>query len=199
MAAQRNLLCLVLATGSAWAAPPLTPPAAAPGSPFMLGAPRADWLPGNRSYLGLNVRRSAAEGCDTITLVCEERRPTQLYAGTMVGRYWGAEVGVLNPGRNFGAETRGQGVSFSLVGAARLGNSPVGVFGRLGTTYGRPDTAIMGAGPDQGFGLAWGGGVSYAVTPRLSATIELDSRDYRFSSGAREPVRSTSLGLQWRY
>jgi opacity protein-like surface antigen len=165
----------------------------------MLGAPRADWLPGNRSYLGLNVGRSGADACDTIALVCEQKRPTQLYAGTMIGRYWGTEVGVLNPGRNFGAENRARGVSFSLVGAARLGNSPVGVFGRLGTTYGRPDTATMGAGPEQGFGLAWGGGVSYAITPRLSATIEMDSRDYRFSSGARDPVRSTSLGLQWRY
>jgi hypothetical protein len=198
MAALRTFLCLVSIIGSAWAASALAQPAA-PGSPLMQGAPRADWLPGNRSYLGLNVGRSAADGCDTITLVCEQRRPMQLYAGTMVGRYWGAEVGYLNPGRNFGTESRARGVSFSLVGAARLGNAPVGVFGRLGTKYGRPDTAMMGAAPEQGFGVSWGGGVSYEITPRLSATFEMDSRDLRFAGSTRDPVRSTSLGLQWRY
>jgi hypothetical protein len=52
--------------------------------------------------------------------------------------------------------------------------------------------------PDQGFGLSFGGGISYDFTPRLSARIQWDSNDFRFANG-RDPVRSTSLGLQYRY
>ena len=48
-------------------------------------------------------------------------------------------------------------------------------------------------------GLSYGAGVSYDFTPRLSATLEWDSNDFRFASGGRDPVRSTSLGLQYRY
>ena len=78
--------------------------------------------------------------------------------------------------------------------------SSVGVFGKLGTTYGRSDTSVMGnaaaSGPEQGFGLSWGGGLSYDFTPRLSATFEWGSYDLRVPGG---PVRSTNLGLQYRY
>ena len=66
------------------------------------------------------------------------------------------------------------------------------------------DTAALAAsgiaaGSEQGFGLSYGAGVSYDFTPRLSATLELDSNDFRFAGGGRDPVRSTSLGLQYRY
>ena len=51
-----------------------------------------------------------------------------------------------------------------------------GVYGKLGTTVGRPATSVMGAsgapaaGFERGFGLSYGAGVSVAFTPRLSAT-----------------------------
>ena len=99
-------------------------------------------------------------------------------------------------------DTPAQAMNLSFVGKARLGPS-LGVFGKLGTTYGRPDTTIprgnhvMGA--EQNAGLSFGAGMSYAFTPRLSATVEWDSNDYRFAGASREPVRSTSLGLQYRY
>jgi hypothetical protein len=90
------------------------------------------------------------------------------------------------------------GLNVSLVGRAQF--SSFGVFGKLGTTsYARPETSVMGMAasplPESG-GLSWGGGVSYDVTPRLSATFEWISYDLRMPSG---PVRSTSLGLQYRY
>ena len=84
-----------------------------------------------------------------------------------------------------------------------LGRSAVGVFGKVGTTYGRNDTSIMGSGlapgAEQSLGRSYGAGVSYAFTPRLSATLEWDSYDFRFTASGRDPVRSTSLGLQYRY
>ena len=84
-----------------------------------------------------------------------------------------------------------------------LGRS-FGVFGKVGTTYGRTETSALAgsgiaAGTDHGFGLSYGAGVSYEFTPRLSATLEWDSNDFRFAGSGRDPVRSTSLGLQYRY
>ncbi len=99
-------------------------------------------------------------------------------------------------------ETRPQGMNLSFVGNARLGPS-LGVFGKLGRTYGRTDTSNLARSPalgaEQNFGLSFGAGVSYAFTQRLSATLELDSNDYRFAGTSRDPVRSASLGLQYRY
>jgi len=44
-----------------------------------------------------------------------------------------------------------------------------------------------------------GAGVSYDFNPRISATLQWDSNDFRFAGTGRDPVRSTSLGLQIRY
>jgi len=91
------------------------------------------------------------------------------------------------------------GLNTSIVGRAQL--SSFSAFGKLGTvTNTRPDTSQMGmsamALTEPASGLSWGGGVSWDFTPRLSATFEWISYDLRMQSG---PVRSTSLGLQYRY
>ena len=92
-----------------------------------------------------------------------------------------------------------EGLNLSVVGRAQV--SSLGVFGKVGTTtYGRPDTSVMGmaAAPlaEPGGGLSWGGGVSWNFTPRLSASFEWVSYDLKMPSG---PVRTTSLGLRYRY
>ncbi|HEY8051083.1 MAG TPA: outer membrane beta-barrel protein [Ramlibacter sp.] len=100
--------------------------------------------------------------------------------------------------RNFGPlhDTRSQGLSVRIVGRPSLLPS-LGVFGKVGSGFARPDTTVMGnGGPEQGFGFAYGGGVSYDFSPRLSASLEWDSYDLRLPVG---PVRATSLGLQYRY
>jgi hypothetical protein len=53
---------------------------------------------------------------------------------------------------------------------------------------------------DPNYGLSFGAGLSMSVTPRLSASFGFDSHDLRLGlTGPRDPVRSTSLGLQYRY
>jgi OmpA-OmpF porin, OOP family len=160
-----------------------------------------------RSYLGLNLGRSHYENtntCSGTALVCDPgNATTRLYAGASFGRNWGAEFGYIDLGRVLRptGESRAQGLNLSVVGRTRLANS-WGVFGRVGTTYGRTDTTALAAsttGIEQGFGLSVGGGVSYEFTPRLSGTLELEAHDLRFAGGARDPVRSTNLGLQYRY
>lgn len=205
MKALRTLLCLFTAAVAALCAPA--------GAQVVGGAtgvlqpaddpPRGVWLPGGRSYLGLNVSRSRPQlACQSTALLCDENgRSTEFFVGTMATNFWGVELGYLNLGqiaRGTG-EARGEGLSLSLVGKARMGPS-VGLFGKVGTAYARPDTSVLGAGAaGQGFGLSFGGGLSFDLSPRLSATLEWDSNDFRFASNGRDPVRSTSLGLQFRY
>jgi opacity protein-like surface antigen len=201
MAALRTFLCLVVAAAASLALPlaAQTPSA---------DSPRSSWLPApGRSYLGLNLGRSNYNiPCGSISLLCDDTdRSVKLYAGTMVGNFWGVELGYINMGRvaRAGGETKAQGLNLSLVGKAPLARS-FGVFGKVGTTYGRTETsAIAGsgitAGDGRGFGLSYGAGVSYDFTPRLSAVLEWESNDFRFAGSGRDPVRSTSLGLQYRY
>lgn len=118
-----------------------------------------------------------------------------LAAGAAQAQETGAKPSPYSLGLDSG--NAGPGLSLSVVGRARM--SPAfGVFGKVGTTaYARPDASAMGmAAAPATEALTWGGGVSYEVTPRLSATFEWISYDLRMPSG---PLRSTSLGLKYRY
>ena len=165
------------------------------------------FLPGkSRASVGLSLGRSRyAAPCGATSFNCDSTdNSVQIYAGTMPSDFWGVELGYLDMGRisRGGGTTSAQGLNLSLVAKAPLWQS-LGVFGKLGTTYGRTESSALlgsGAGPgtERGFGLSYGAGVSYDFTPRLSATLAWDSHDFHFTGG-RDPVRATSLGLQYKY
>ncbi len=198
----RTLLCLVSVAAPALWLPALAQTSAATSST----ASPASWGLHSHSYLGLSLGRSSYNlSCPTTSLTCDDTdTAVRLYGGAMMADHWGVEIGYLDLGRmaREGGKTRAQGLNLSLVGKAPL-VSALGVFGRLGTTYGRTETtassSAIAAGTEKGFGLSYGAGLSYDFTPRLSATLEWDSNDFRFAGGGRDPVRSTSLGLQYRY
>jgi hypothetical protein len=48
-------------------------------------------------------------------------------------------------------------------------------------------------------GLTYGVGLSWDFSRSASAVLGFDSYDFRGASGELRDVRSTSLGLQWRY
>ena len=205
MAALRTLLCLVFTT----AATSLVLPVAAQTPPGSAGADKSRiWLPGpGRTYLGLNLGRSRYNlPCGSATLLCDDTdRSVQLYTGTMIGDFWGVELGYLNMGRIAlgSGQTSATGLNLRLVGKAPLGHS-FGVFGKVGTTYGRAESSALAgsgiaAGSERGFGPSYGAGFSFDFNPRVSATLEWDSNDFRFAGTGRDPVRSTNLGLQIRY
>jgi OmpA-OmpF porin, OOP family len=203
MAALRNLLCLAYAfalLSSLPAQAQLQP--GPPGVEVTTGS--ASHLPvAARNYLGLNIGRSRYSlPCGSTTLLCEDSAPAaEFYAGRMIGNFWGVELAYLDAGRvqRPTGDLRAQGLNLSLVGRAPLGHA-FGLFGKLGTTYGRTENpALTGTASDRAFGFSYGGGVSLDFTPRLSATFELESSDFRFAGTGRDPVRSASLGLRYRY
>jgi OmpA-OmpF porin, OOP family len=131
-----------------------------------------------RASLGINLSRSRpAYSCGATALFCDRQdRAESFYTA---------------------------GFNLSLVGTTPPLWQALRLHGKLGTTYGRANTLLLGpnapAAAEQGFGLSYGAGVSFAFTPRLSATLDWDSNDFRLPGAGRDPVRSTSLGLQYRY
>lgn len=205
MTALRRLLGLAVAASAAVCLPAVGQ--TQPGPDAARASASGTGLASGRAYLGLSLGRSSySVSCGITALVCDDKdRAARLYGGTMIGNFWGVELGYLDMGRiaRGGGTTRAQGLNLSLVGKAPLGRS-FGLFGRLGSTYGRTETSALSSsgiatGTDRGFGLSYGAGLSYDFTPRLSATLEWDSNEFRFAGGGRDPVRSTSLGLQYRY
>jgi OOP family OmpA-OmpF porin len=159
------------------------------------------------SRLGLDPEKVQLRiGCGASLLPCRTEAQALAAQSRPDAMRWSLEVGA--PGEGL-ASSRGfphfrQGVDMSLVGSKPLFGSSFSVYGKLGTTYSYFDPAVaVGYGPgpsDSGYGLAFGAGLSMTVTPRLSASFGLDSRDLRLgNTGVRDPVRSTSLGLQYRY
>jgi len=203
MAALRTVVCVVLA-----AAPAFWAPAAAQSSGAgAASASRADWFGSGRGYLGLSLGRSRyGVDCGGVAFVCDRTdQAVKVTAGARAGNFWGVELGYLDLGRiaRAGGTTKAQGLNLSLVAKVPVAQQ-ISVFGKVGATYGRTESSTLAgsavvAGTERGMGLSYGAGVSYDFTPRLSATLEWDSNDFRFASGGRDPVRSTSLGLQYRY
>jgi OOP family OmpA-OmpF porin len=156
--------------------------------------------------VGWTPGRARPAACASTDLTCQNAQPApQFYAGTMLGKFWGVEVAYSNAARlsRGMADAPAQGLTFSLVGKTQLMPS-VGLYGKLGTTYGRGDPSALSAarlasGADRGSGLSFGAGLSFDFTPRLSATLQWDSTDVPVTIGGRDPVRSTSLGLKYRY
>ena len=201
MFVQRTLACLACA--AAWLLPAASQAqgvdsgSRASGSSSLIGAWPA------RGYLGLSLGHSRNElSCRLPDLGCENAPvAAHLYGGYMLSRHVALEVGYLDLARlqrELGP-ARPQGLNLSLVGRARVGPS-LGLFGHLGTTYGRADagTAALPA-TEAGFGLSYGAGVSWSFSPRGSATLGWDSQELRLPGTGRDTMHSARLGLQWRY
>ncbi|TWO72313.1 porin family protein [Caenimonas sedimenti] len=160
---------------------------------FMCGAAAAQ-VSARDGYLGLQLKRSDFRiPCGSVAFPCDAGSTFPLYSGALLARPVGVELGALQL-----RDGRLNGTTVGVVGRARMAPE-FGVYGRLGTTFVRAPTSVLGAGVDPGAGVSYGVGLSWDFSPSASAILGWDSYDLRFASGERDTVRSTSLGLQWRY
>lgn len=162
---------------------------------------------GSTGYIGLNVGRARYDaGCGVGIFACDNSdRALQLYGGSMFSDYFGLELGYLNFGdmSRGGGETRAKGLNLSLVGKVPVATG-LGLYGKVGTTYGHTETSSLAgsgvtAGSDNGFGLSYGLGLSYDFTPKISGVLGWDSHDLRFAGSGRDSIRTTTVGIQYRY
>jgi opacity protein-like surface antigen len=216
---QRLLTCVAIAGAAAIVAAPAAAQTSS-GSTSARGGPMG-WMPGagGTGYVGLNVGRSryhaecgVRDVLRNLDLECGLHDVSyHLYAGGGLGgmggmpNMFGAELGYIDMGHvsRGGGETRARGVNLSLVAKAPIA-AGFGVFGKVGTTYGWTRTSTSAgssvpAGKENGFGLSYGVGASYDFTPNVSAVLAWDSHDFRFAGTGRDPIRVTSLGVQYRY
>ncbi len=185
----------LLAAGCAWAQS---------GTSYDLRA--NSWLPAaSDTYAGVNLGRSryrldcGAGNCD------QAATAGQAYVGGMFSRYVGAELGYLRMGEveRGGGDTRAEGINVSLVGRAPIAWG-VGVFGRLGTTWGRtrvetPAGGGIATGRASGWGPSYGLGVDWAFTEKWSAVLDWQRHRFDFAGDENAWVRSTNVGLKYRF
>lgn len=178
------------------------------GGPSAAGSPYALW-PGNvlagGAYAGLGVGRPSYRldcgpgGCD------QPAASANAYLGGLFTPHLGAEVSLLRFGdaERWGGDTRAEGVNFSLVGRAQV-VAGLGVFGRIGTTWGRTRVdaapgAGIATGRASGWGPAFGLGVDWAFSDHWSAVLDWQRHRFDFAGDDNGWVRSTSVGLKYRF
>ena len=132
--------------------------------------------------------------CGAFSLACDASATLPVYASPMATRSVSVQVGYVD-GTTLKAP-RPQGLSLAVVGKAGL-FSDFGVYGRVGTTLTR-GSGLAGS-PVADRGLTYGVGLSWDFSRRASAMVGFESYDVRGQAGEVRDVRSTNLGLHWRY
>lgn len=176
----------------------------------------ADWERGRASsysllpmtsygYVGANIGGANwSNDCGNNIFNCDDNAVGwKIYTGGLISRMVGLELGYVNFGRPEigGGKWKAHGVNASVV--ANLPIEPVNLFARFGTTYGwtrteaQPGSGLR-TGKDDGFGLAYGLGVGYDLTPRMQVTAEWDRNTFRFVNG-NEDLDLYSIGLRYRF
>lgn len=163
----------------------------APGSSYVeLGIGQSDYSLGN----GIGVFDSD-EG-DTAYSV---------RGGTFFNPNVGVEIGYTDFGtiQRAGGTTQAEGINLSLLG--RMPVSPsFNLLGKIGTTYSNtevsshPASGVV-AGSENDFGLSYGIGAEYQLTPQWSGVLQYESQNMKFAGDRTDRVGLTSLSARYRF
>lgn len=153
------------------------------------------WRSGSTA-LGLQpVGAVPAAQCGPFSLTCDASAAMPLYASRSATRSLSVQVGSFDDGSAL-KMPRTQGLNLALVGKAGLAPD-IGVYGRVGTILARGSGFAAVPGADGG--LTYGVGLSWDFSRGASAVLGFDTYDVRGLTGDARDVRSTSIGLHWRY
>ena len=154
-------------------------------------------------YVGVNLGRSDYDATCNNLFSCERREfGWKAYAGGRLNEMLAIELGYVNFGKvtRNGGSSEAHGVNLSLVGNLPLGEM-ANLFAKVGTTYGRTDqsaAAGLPSGKEDGFGLNYGVGIGFNVTPQVQLVGEWERHRLDFVGG-RDNVDLLSLGLRYRF
>ncbi|MBY4596414.1 hypothetical protein K3217_12805 [bacterium BD-1] len=135
--------------------------------------------------------------CGSIAMPCEGGGTSVLlYSSAKAPRYISMQVGYLDAGDMLRLASP-QGMKISLFG--KTGVAPdLGVYVRVGTFFGRSVSSLTPSSYGKGSEVSYGMGVSFKLSRKASGGPEVDSYDFRTSTGNAQ-VWAASLRLQWRY
>lgn len=161
------------------------------------------WLPYTQNgYWGFNLGVPDYEKNCTAGFSCKDPDVGgKIYIGGQFNRWLGLEVGYVNVGelKRNGGDTSAQGVNLSLVGSVPI-NDVFSAFAKVGTTYGWTKTRgdVGDTGKKDDFGLSYGAGLGFNLTPRTQLLVEWDRHDFKFVD-QRAEVDLYSVGLRFRF
>lgn len=195
-----SLLVAVAALAAAASAQAQSSNMSSSGGGFSMYTPGA-------SYIGLNAGKSKFSLNNGVGGFGSENKDTSynIYAGSYFNPNFGLELGYTDFGKvnRAGGTTKAEGINLSLVGKFPLSPS-FNLLGKLGSTYGRTNTSSalasgIPSGRESGFGVSYGLGAEFAFTPVLSAVVQYDEHDLKFSGGSKDRVSSGTVGLRYRF
>jgi opacity protein-like surface antigen len=163
----------------------------APGSSYLeLGIGQSDYSLGN----GIGVFDS--DDGDTAY---------SIRGGSFFNANLGMEIGYTNFGKvnRAGGSTKAEGINLSLVGRMPLSPS-FNVLGKIGTTYSHTSVSsdpasLVAAGSEKDFGLSYGIGAEYLITPQWSGVLQYESTKMQFAGDRSDRVGLTSLSARYRF
>lgn len=161
------------------------------------------WLPYTENgYWGFNLGAPDYEKNCTAGFNCKDPDVGgKIYIGGQFNRWLGLEAGYVNVGeleRN-GGDTSAHGLNVSLVGTVPF-NDVFSAFAKVGTTYGwtKTEGAVGATGKRDDFGLSYGAGLGFSLSPRTQLLVEWDRHDFKFVD-QRAEVDMYSVGLRFRF
>lgn len=197
---------IVLATmlGAAFAANAQTTAAPASARDSAFARPDYSLLPfTTRGYVGVNLGRSDYDAGCGAGFPCDSGDfAWKAYTGGRLNEMLAIELGYVNFGKvnRNGGSTEAHGVNLSLVGTLPLGEM-ANLFAKVGTTYGRTDQSGVAGSPngkEDGFGLSYGVGIGFNVTPQVQLVGEWERHRLDFVRGKND-VDMLSVGLRYRF
>lgn len=157
-----------------------------------------------QSYVGLSIGRTKFDPDCAPGLGCEDgNRGFKITAGAISADVFGAEVSYLDLGKAnaSGGSQKASGLNMSGLATLPLTDALAG-FAKLGLTLGQTSVSssvpTVSTGTKRSLGLSYGIGLSFALTPQLTAIAELEQYRFRFTNG-NQTLGFTSVGLRYRF